>query len=251
MWKTYLKDQDWSNIYCKLKDIKTIRVDDEYATRRFFEGVYFILRTGSQWRELPPCYGKWRSVHKRYKQWCDKKIFTNLLEYFAQECDLEYTMIDATIIRAHPCAAGYVKNQADLHALGRSRGGFTTKIHAVVDALGLPLRFSLTSGHRHEVTQAADLLRNIQDSYVIADKAYASEDLATQLVRQRCSPVIPSPSTRKSPRAYDRHLYKERHLIEAFFSKIKHFRRVFSRFDKSASSFLGFLLYASIILWLR
>jgi transposase len=75
--------------------------------------------------------------------------------------------------------------------------------------------------------------------------------LIQQLEKQDCLPVIPPRSHRKTPRDYDKHLYKERHLIECFFNKIKHFPRVFSRFDKKASAFMGFLAYSAIILWLR
>lgn len=160
-------------------------------------------------------------------------------------------MIDASIIRAHPCAAGYKKGQNDKEALGRSKGGFTTKIHAVVDALGLALRFTLTPGQRHDITQAPHLLQGFENSNIIADKGYDSNALIDQIHKQNCMPVIPPRSNRKTPRKYDKHLYKERHLVECFFNKIKHFRRIFSRFDKKSSSFIGFLSYASVILWLR
>lgn len=94
------------------------------------------MKTGAQWRELPSYYGKWRTIHKRYESWCRKGIWNQILEVFSNGYDGESIMIDATIIRAHPCAAGYRKGQHDREALGRSKGGFTTKIHAVVDALG-------------------------------------------------------------------------------------------------------------------
>jgi transposase len=160
-------------------------------------------------------------------------------------------MIDATIVRAHPCAAGYEKGQHEREALGRSKGGFTRKIHGVVDALGQALRFSLTPGQRHDITQAPHLIEGFENTNVIADKGYDSKAFIEQIKKQHCTPVIPPRSNRKDPREYDPHLYKERHLVECFFNKIKHFRRVFSRFDKKASSFMGFLAYASIILWLR
>jgi len=160
-------------------------------------------------------------------------------------------MLDTSIVRAHPCAAGYKKGSQEEQALGRSKGGFTTKIHVVVDALGQALRFSLTAGHRHDITQAFYLIKGFKNSNIIADKAYDSDAFIEQIEQQNCTPVIPPRTSRKEPRGYDGHLYKERHLIECFFNKIKHFRRVFSRFDKKASSFMGFLAFASTILWLR
>ncbi len=251
MYEYYISEENWQKIYKVLKTQKGIKVKNEGKTKIFFEGVYFILKTGSQWRELPYYYGKWRSVHKRYESWCRKSIWDLILQEFSQEYDGESIMIDATIIRAHPCAAGYKKDSQNQEALGRSKGGFTTKIHAIVDALGQALRFTLTPGQRHDITQASDLLKGFENANIIADKAYDSNALIEQIHSQNCTAVIPSRSNRKEPRTYDEHLYKERHLVECFFNKIKHFRRVFSRFDKRASSFLGFLAYASFILWLR
>jgi transposase len=215
------------------------------------EAVHFILKTGAQWRELPTSYGKWRSIHKRVEAWNRKGIFSQILQYFSKDFDGESVMIDASNVRAHPCAAGYKKNSQAREALGRSKGGFTTKIHVVVDALGQALRFALTPGQRHDITQAPELLKDFTQANVIADKGYDSNALIEQIQNQNCTPVIPPRSNRKTPRHYDKHLYKERHLVECFFNKIKHFRRVFSRFDKKASSYMGFLTFASIILWLR
>ncbi len=142
--KHYIKEEDWSKIYKILKEIRQIRVKNGDKTRRFFEGVYYIMRTGVQWRELPPYYGKWRSIHKRYEAWCRKDFWNSILHYFTKERDGESIMIDSTIVRAHPCAAGYKKDSQEAQALGRSKGGFTTKIHAIVDGLGHALKFYLT-----------------------------------------------------------------------------------------------------------
>ena len=251
MEKYYIKSCDWEKIYSYLKKEKRVRVGNEEKTRVFLEGVYFIMRTGAQWRELPNYYGKWRSVHKRFEFWSRIGVWSDILLFFTKGYDGESIMIDSTIVRAHPCAAGYAKGQGKEEALGRSKGGFTTKIHVVVDALGQALRFCLTPGQRHDITQASDLLSDFRGANVIADKGYDSNALISQLEEQWCMPVIPARSNCKNPREYDAHLYKERHLIEIFFNKLKHFRRVFSRFDKRASSYAGFVAYASFILWLR
>lgn len=247
----YINDDNWQKIYAILRGHPDIRVGSELKSRRFLEGVYFILRTGAQWRELPHYYGKWRSVHKRYESWCRKDIWGFILSLFTKDCDKEWFMIDATIIRAHPCAAGYERNQHEREALGRSKGGFTTKIHALVDALGQAVRFTLTPGNRNDITQASFLIEGLEHTQIIADKAYDADHLIEQIQSQQSISVIPSRTHRKNQRYFDKHLYKERHLIECFFNKIKHFRRVFARFDKKASSFSGFLSYASFILWMR
>lgn len=120
-----------------------------------------------------------------------------------------------------------------------------------VDALGNPLRFTLTGGQTHDITQAVALLPAAPFAHLIADKGYDAEEFV-QVVRARGAvPVIPPRSNRRMPREYDAHLYRERHLVECFFSKIKQFRHVFSRFDKLALTFLGFVYFVSTLIWLR
>ncbi len=135
--------------------------------------------------------------------------------------------------------------------MGRSRGGFTTKIHTSVDALGNPLRFRLTGGQAHDITQAEALLPEEPMGHVIADKAYDAEAFERAVLERGAVPVIPSLSTRKNQREYDAHLYKERHLVECFINKLKYYRRIFSRFDKLDGSFLGFIYFAAALIWLQ
>jgi transposase len=136
-------------------------------------------------------------------------------------------------------------------ALGRSRGGFTTKIHITVDGLGNPLRLRLTAGERHDITQASILIEGLRFDHVIADRGYTAQDFIDLVVASGAEPVIPPKRNAKQPREYDHWLYRERHLVECFINKIKHFRRVFSRFDKLAKRYLGFLQFVSTLIWLR
>lgn len=249
--KYYITDTAFEKIFMFLNGKKGTYCKNREKTRRFMEGVYFIMRTGSQWRELPKYYGKFKSVHKRFLSWAKKDIWNDILSFFAQDCDVESIMIDGSIVRAHACASGYRKGQQEEQALGRSKGGFTTKIHALVDALGNPLKFILTPGQASEVKQAPELIKGITGANILGDKAFDCDELLNQIVSQNCTPVIPPRANRKVQRDVDYHLYKERHLIECFFSKVKHFRRVFSRFDKMAIAYMGFLAFASSIIWLR
>jgi transposase len=136
-------------------------------------------------------------------------------------------------------------------ALGRSRGGFSCKIHVTVDALGNPLRFILTAGQRHDITQAQALLEGFDFESLIADRGYAAEAFIDWLLERGIKAVVPPHQRAKILREYDEWLYRERHLVECFMNKIKHFRRVFSRFDKLDRSFLSFLHYISVLIWLR
>jgi transposase len=135
-------------------------------------------------------------------------------------------------------------------AMGRSRGGPSTKLHAVVDALGNPTRMLLTAGQTHEMRVAEELLSGIHNAYVIGDSAYSAKALVDSLVARGCTVVIPANPTHPQ-RDYDAHLYKDRHLMENFFQRIKRFRRIAMRFEKLARNFLAFLFLASSVVWLR
>jgi transposase len=136
-------------------------------------------------------------------------------------------------------------------ALGRSRGGFSTKVHIAVDALGNPLRLLLTAGQRHDSPQASALIEGYEPQALIADKGYDSDPLIASVTARGIEAVIPPKKNRLVQREYDRHLYRERHLIECFIGKIKHYRRVFSRFEKLSKNYLGFLSFVSALVWLR
>ena len=165
--------------------------------------------------------------------------------------DLQEVMLDGTIVRSHACAAGYQKDSNAEQALGRSKGGFTTKIHAMVDGPGNPLKFTLTGGNRHEIIKAEELIENIHHTNVIADKAYDSDKFRKLIEKQGCKHTIPPRKNRKIQHEYDTHIYIERHLVECFFSKLKHYRRVFSRFDKIKHTFQAFIDFASTLINLR
>jgi transposase len=246
-----IKDTDFKKILNFLTQIKGIHQRNVKKLRKFFEAVYYVCRSGCQWRLLPYSYGNWRSVHKRFKGWSERNIWKQIFELSHRDADLEWVMIDSTIVRAHASAAGYVKYTQPHEALGRSKGGFSTKIHVLVDALGNPLKFILTPGQRNDITQAKNLIENIDNAYVLADKGYDADAFIDLLSYKNCSPIIPPKSNRKKPREYDTFLYKDRSLVEIFFGKIKHFRRIFSRFDKSARSYLSLLHFVGTLIWFR
>ena len=135
----------------------------------------------------------------------------------------------------------------------------TTKIHAVVDALGNPLRLLLTGGRRthvrsaqrHDVTQAEELLKGWKTTRVLADKGYDSNAVLANVAALNAEAVIPPKANRLIQREYDKEFYKERHLVECYFNKLKQFRRVFSRFDQQARNYLSFVQFASMMIWLR
>jgi transposase len=159
-------------------------------------------------------------------------------------------MIDGSVIRAHQHAAG-ARGGQDAQALGRSAGGFSSKIHAKVDSFGLPLGFILTPGQKQEIKTATNLLGEETSEYLLADKAYDSNAFREELKNRGTVAVIPGKKNRREPIEHDAHIYKERNHVERFFNRIKGFRRIATRYDKTAVMFLGALTVISILLWLK
>lgn len=126
----------------------------------------------------------------------------------------------------------------------------TTKLHVAVDALGNPLRVILSAGQIADIDCAAALVRNLPGQAVVADKGYDADHFVARIQATGAEAVIPPRSNRLTPREFDRHLYRARNLIERFFARIKHFRRIATRYDKLAKSFLSFIHLACAFVWL-
>ena len=247
-----IRDDQWDRI----KDLLPGRIGHVGANarnnRRFIDAVLYRYRTGIPWRDLPPVFGTYKNVQRRFSRWAQKGLWAHVLSLLTQDADEEYVMIDSTLVRAHQHSSGAVGGQPDEQAIGRSRGGLTTKIHAQTDALGNPTGFLLTPGQVHDLVGADHLLAEVEAGGVIADKAYDADDRVVQPLEQAgIQVVIPPRSGRKSVRNYDRDLYKARHLIENFFCKLKHFRGIATRYDKLSRNFLAAVQFAAILIWLN
>ncbi len=138
-------------------------------------------------------------------------------------------------------------------AIGISKGGRNTKIHALVDGLGNPIFFMLSPGNEHDSKHAIPLLKqiNIKGSNILGDKAYGAQAIRDYILSQEATYTIPPQSNCTAPWLVDWHTYKERHLVECFFQQIKWFRRVFTRFDKLDTSFLAFVYIAATMVLLK
>jgi transposase len=119
-----------------------------------------------------------------------------------------------------------------------------------VDALGNPVRWQLTGGEVHDITRAPALIAGLEAKQVIADKGYDSNAFIACIEMSGAQAVIPPRKTRLEKRAYDRHAYRERHLVECFFSRLKQFRRIATRYEKLARNFLSMLNLAATHIWL-
>ena len=136
--------------------------------------------------------------------------------------------------------------------IGLSRGGKNTKIHALVDGLGYPIRLIFTSGEVHDSKEAVALLEGFElsESAVLGDKAFGTVEILTYIRENNATVVIPPKSNAADPWDCDFYHYKERHLVECFFNKLKHFRRIATRYDKLSSMFQAFVFLACIMIWL-
>ena len=135
--------------------------------------------------------------------------------------------------------------------MGRSRGGFGTKLHIAVDGLGNPVEFILTGGQEADVNQGVALIEGHDANAVIADKGYDGDEFVAAIEATGAVAVIPPKKNRIFKREYDKDIYKERNLAERFINRIKQFRRVATRYDKTARNFLGFVHVAAIMVLLR
>ena len=136
------------------------------------------------------------------------------------------------------------------NCIGRSKGGCTTKIHALTDTSGRPLQLLFTQGQVHDSVVAVELIDFIHANACLADKAYDSDAIVQALQEREIKVVIPPTKNRKKKRRYDKELYKLRYRIECFFHDIKRFRRVATRFEKKIETFKGFVLWAAAFQWI-
>ena len=209
----------------------------KYDNCRIINGILWLVRSGALWRELSERYGKWQAVYARFRLWKQRGIFEAIFAASSADADMENLSIDSTSCKVHQSAndkrkkTGREKKRAQ--AIGMSRGGKNTKIHAIGDGLGNPLALLLSSGNDHDSRHAVSLLgqAKIRGSNVIGDKAYGSQAIREYITSREGSYTIPPKSDNPELWFIDEHVYKERHLIECFFQKIKWFRRIFTCYE--------------------
>jgi transposase len=173
-------------------------------------------------------------------------VWERLVQAVADKPDRPSVMVDATVVRAHP------KGDQAAAGLGRSRGGFSIKLHLLVDALGTPLTCIVTSGATGHNPPAIPLLAGPRAREVIADRSDDADATIRSIEQElHATATIPPTSRRVQPRPCDDAASKERHLVERFIGNLTYFRRVFPRFDKYAHRCLAFVHVASTVIWLK
>ncbi|WP_442814185.1 IS5 family transposase [Streptomyces sp. NBC_00151] len=254
--------------------------------RQVINGMVYKIRTGVSWRDLPERYGPRQTVYTRFRRYALDGVFTRALQQIQAGADAVgdidwLVQIDSTIVRAHQHSAATGRkggstgrtNRND-HALGRSRGGLTTKIHLACDGRGRPLAVLLTPGQRHDSVCAHPLLERIRvprigrgrprcrPDQVVADKAYSSRGFRTYLRKRGIARTVPEKTDQKRhrhnrghrggrPPAFDRQVYRRRNVVERCFNRLKGFRGIATRYDKTATSYEAAVNLASFLLWAR
>ena len=246
-----MSDAAWQSILPFLRAFPNVYVGNPENCRTFLSAIVWITKEGATWRALPKAYGYWNTIYRRFGRWCDAGVFEKLHEYFHDAGEVSALLVDSTILRAHSSAAGAPKKNGGqtAEALGRSHGGFTTTLHAAVSDTFLPLRFILTAGARHDVSQAPALIAGYTYDAVIADAAYDSDAFrVSDIIAQGGLAVVRPRKNRLQERPYDKELYKLRNVIKRFFHRLKQYRRVATRYDKYADRYLGFVYFAAILI---
>jgi transposase len=220
--------------------------------RSIINGILWRLRCGAPWRDVPPKYGSWNTIYRRFRRWSEAGVWEAVAVTLAEiMADSGHYSIDSTTVRAHVSAAG--GKGTHRRALGRSRGGFTSKLHCLADALGRPIAFHLTGGEAADCKAYDDLIDLPEQApyAFLADKGYDADAIRADLAERKIKAVIPGRSNRRVKIVYDRALYKQRNRIERMFGHLKINRAIATRYDQLANSFLGMVHLATARYWLK
>jgi transposase len=245
-----ITDQQWDAISQMLPGREGDPGASAKDNRLFVNAILWIAKTGAPWRDLPERFGRWNSVFQRFNRWCKAGVFQTIMETL-KDPDLDSLLLDSTVIRAHQHAAGAIGSSAQAEALGRSRGGFSTKIHIACDGVGKPVTIILTPGQDNDITQGPALIENCQAEKVIADKGYDSDAFVAVIQAKNADAVIPPRGNRIEARSYDKEAYKGRNVVERLISALKQCRRVATRYEKTARNFLSVVHLAAVLVLLN
>lgn len=258
-----LTDSEWNVIRRFLPPERTGKPGHPWNPHRpVINGIVFALRTGISWPDLPSEFGKYKTVYNRFRRWVKSGLWLKIMESLIDrllkegEIDFELWCVDGTVIRAHRVAAGALKRgltseeNAEKQALGRSRGGYSTKLHLLTDGRGIPLGVTATAGQKHEAPEFDNLLgaclvntfrKAKRPAALAADKGYSSAAIRDRIRRLNINDVIPTRSNQTPREDFDNSLYRQRNIIERLIGWLKENRRIATRFDKTIDSYLAMI----------
>ena len=244
-----ITDKQWAIIAPHLPKAKSTG-RPSLNQRTVFNAICWVLSSGAKWRYIPKEYGNWNSIYHKFRKWCELGVFEKILQSLIDSCK-KYSLIeiDSTFCKVHQHAAGALKKLGD-QTIGVSRGGKTTKIHALVNENFQLINVILTGGDVHDSECAIDLLSAVKldGKSVLADKAFGAEYIRSFIVSHNAFACIPDKSNAVVKHDFDKELYKQRNIIERFFQRIKKYRHIATRYDKLAICFLNFVILAAVMI---
>ena len=245
--------------YERIKDALPVqRGNVRLSNLQVLNAVLYVAEQGCKWRGLPKRFGRWHTIYTRMNRWSKNGVLDQVFEKLQSEqivrIKIEAFALDSTSIKVHPDGTGALKKNGP-QAIGKSRGGWNTKVHLVAANARTAITFALSPGHAHDAPEGRALLAELgpmpEGLPLLMDRAYEGDETRQLVLSLGMIPVVPPKSNRIEPWEYDRALYKKRNEIERLFRRLKGFRRIFSRLEKLDVLFLGFLNFALIIEALR
>lgn len=221
-------------------------LSDEMVLR----AILFVMRTGLPWRDLPSSFGHWNTLFKRWRKMVREGVWTRVLARLTRKSRGRYRFIDSTFMKVHQHGQGAVGGSQP-QQIGLTKGGHNTKCFAVVNGQGKAVLLMLFPGQTAETTAAEAALASLKKKIVVGDKGFDSDAFRIAIHELGGLSCIPPRANRIDPFPWDLETYRQRHKVENYFQRIKEFRRVATRYDKTATSFLGFITLASITDWLK
>jgi transposase len=213
------------------------------------EAMCYVLRTGVPWRDLPSDFGPWQSVYTRWRRWCRAGLWAWLFKKIAGRGFGRIRSMDTTCIKVHAHGANPAGGQK-AQAMGRTKGGLNTKLAMIVDALGRPIAMRLAPGNRQDLKACEGLWHELRGGWLIADRAFDSDELRAALATHGIFACIPLKARRRKTYDFSKELYVHRHTVENANARVKRFRRISTRYEKLAETFLGFVLLAASLDWI-
>ena len=214
------------------------------------DALFYRLRNAGPWRDLPEGFGPWRTIYGWHRLWAREGLWARMLARMARKVRNRIRLVDGTHVRVHQCAAN-PKGGAAAQAMGKTRGGRNSKIMALTDVRGLPVKLSWIEGQAYEGHHVIELLDDPRGLMVVGDKGFDDDKLRKQLEEVGAEHCFPSKSNRKKKRRLNKKLYRQRYRVENFFCRLKRWSCASTRRDKLALHFLSLIQFASIIDWLR
>ena len=219
-------------------------------SRTVFNAILWVLESGAKWRYVPQEFGNWNSIYHKFRSWIEAGVFEKILKSLVDDCRGYYLVeIDSTFCKVHQHAAGARKIYGN-QDIGTSRGGKTTKIHALVNENFQLLQVILSGGQVGDNEVAIKLFGNlnIEGKNILGDKAYGANAIRVFIAEHNAKACIPDKINAVIIHDFDKELYKARNIIERFFNRIKNFRHIATRYDKLSICFLNFVLLAAVMI---